>query len=99
MGFEIRRTGGRNLALSGEFDLTVTHLLLDAAANGEATSGDYVLDLRDVTFIDSSGIRAIVALALESRCGVEIRSPRPNVRRILDLTNVEGHAGIRIVDG
>ena len=95
MGFEADHQGGRTIRLSGELDLTVTDVFLDVARDA-GPGGDYVLDLRELTFIDSSGIRAIVALAQESHCGVVLLEPRENVRRILELTRIEGHVGIQI---
>ena len=45
---------------SGEIDLATSPHLRDALLSPEASSASVVLDLREVTFIDSSGLGVIV---------------------------------------
>lgn len=85
--------------LSGEFDM---NSLLEFRAVTEATldgQREVVLDISDLAFLDSSGIREIIALAGRvGGKGVLLRHPRPNVRRVLDLVDVAGRNGIRFED-
>ena len=52
--------------------------------------GPAILDLREVTFIDSTGLRALV-VAAQGRSRAEslvLRAPSPAVRRLLELTSL-----------
>jgi anti-sigma B factor antagonist len=76
----------------GEIDLaTVGELearLRELSASG---SGNLVLDLRDVTFMDSSGLRLVMAWADESkRDGMSFRlAPGPpHVQRLFQVTGM-----------
>lgn len=85
--------GARGLALRGELDLTgtprieehVQSALLDGA-------GAFVLDLSELTFMDSSGVNALLRarslLGREERALVVVCPPGP-VRRVLELIGVE----------
>ena len=64
-----------------------------AALDGQR---EFVVDLSGLSFLDSTGLRAMLALAARTDRGVVLRDPPPNVRRILEIAAVEGHSGIRI---
>jgi anti-anti-sigma regulatory factor len=50
-----------------------------------------------MTFIDSSGIRALLALAERSEGrGFVIRHPTENVQKVFDLTGIIGRWGIKV---
>jgi anti-sigma B factor antagonist len=78
------------IALSGEFDLDVAAELAPCvAAAVEAGHGDVVIDLAEVSFIDSSGIAAI----LRERQQVDghrllIRNARQNIRRVFGMAGL-----------
>jgi anti-sigma B factor antagonist len=60
-------------------------------AVGLAGAGLVDVDLRHVTFMDSSGIGALLAahrLAGDSGAALRVRDPSPSVRTVLELTNV-----------
>jgi len=85
--------GVLHAVLSGEIDLsTVTDLdgRIEAALDG--TVGVLLLDLREVTFLDSSGLRMILGLDQRQRdVGgrlVLVRGPR-RVSRVFELTGAE----------
>jgi anti-anti-sigma regulatory factor len=48
------------------------------------------LDIEELVFVDSSGIKAILRLT-ETACphGIVLRLPRDDVLRVLDILNVE----------
>jgi anti-anti-sigma factor len=81
----------RGLRLTGELDLSTTETLLKAVeeplASGE---GDLLLDLSDLTFMDSSGLRVVIGLAsrLEGKGKLVLKSPGPMVLRLFELTGV-----------
>jgi anti-anti-sigma factor len=81
---------------SGDLDLSVADTFEDevrkALSNGTA---EVVLDLARVTFIDSTGLRALVRVAEGTRHnGVRLsirRDLSPPVKRLLDLTCCGDH--------
>jgi anti-anti-sigma factor len=78
------------LVLSGELDLLAAPQLEDKLVRlfAEATTG-LVLDLRSVTFMDSSGLRAILVakeLTDEHRCSFSVIPGPPSVQRLFEVT-------------
>lgn len=85
-----RPTGGLSVALSGELDLSTLDQLTDALDRSlDGTPELVVLDLRELTFLDSSGLRVMLGLhaRLHDAGGrlVLVRGPR-RVHRVLELT-------------
>jgi anti-anti-sigma factor len=89
-----RRDGTCVVALRGELDLANA-----AAAEAEMTAaldgdeGPVVIDLRELEFIDSTGIALLVATMTRAGDGrLSFRpSASPAVRRVLALTGVDQH--------
>lgn len=87
------------LRLSGELDLATAEDLLITFRSASNHGSEVILDLSGLEFIDSTGICAFVTIANEaSPRGVVLRSPRPPVRKVIDLMRVEGAAGVRVDD-
>jgi anti-sigma B factor antagonist len=84
--------------LEGELDMAtagaLTQLLV-AASEGDTP---LVLDFSGVTFMDSSGLRALLEGAgLPNGSGpVVIQDPSPQVRRILDISIPDGVPGLEV---
>ena len=83
------------VALHGELDLTDAAEVADAATAIAATAGQarIVIDLAGLTFIDCSGLRALVQVmngAREAGGDLLLAAPHPRVRRILALTGLVG---------
>jgi anti-sigma B factor antagonist len=83
--------GVRVVAVSGELDLDTMGELNDALAveNGLATT---VVDLRGLTFIDSSGVSGVMAAARRARDlgGRLVCIPGPTqIQRVFELTGVD----------
>jgi anti-anti-sigma factor len=79
--------------MAGEFDLSVEKMFAQAVTDGVVRDGhaSVVLDLAAVTFLDSSGIRALlVARQRALACGTQLvlRRPSPPVQRVLALTRL-----------
>jgi anti-anti-sigma factor len=74
------------LALAGELDLA-TVPLLGEALDGLDGDGTIVLDLDELTFVDSCGLHAIFGSA--EAHDLALARPRANVRRLLALTKAE----------
>jgi len=82
-----RRDGASLVTARGELDLAVADEL--SAVLDSAQAPTLVLDLRDVTFIDSSGLSVIVAAhqrarAAGARFALVVTRPSP-VHRLLEL--------------
>jgi len=83
------------LVLVGELDPHTAPTLrdhLDSTIDG--TTSEVVLDVGGLTFIDSSGLRVIIAAHkdMESRGGrLVLRAPTATTRRLLDITGLADH--------
>jgi anti-sigma B factor antagonist len=93
--FEIRdemRAGRHTFALIGELDMAGTETLRTAVR--ERCGGDneaVVFDLRELTFIDSTGLRALVSvhdLCRERGYDVALIPGRRAVQRVFELTGL-----------
>lgn len=79
--------------LAGEIDAHTAPLLVEEFTRGDVpldADGFVVIEMGDVTFVDSSGLRALVAL--DGRLGdgtVKLRDPIPSVRRLLTITGLD----------
>jgi anti-sigma B factor antagonist len=77
-------TGALGMATAGELEAALTAQMAD--------HGEVVLDLSELTFMDSSGIRVLVSsIKLAERNGwrFSIRDELPDhVRRLLDVTGI-----------
>jgi anti-anti-sigma factor len=76
--------GELDIATAEQFDATLQEAIVES-------SGDFVLDLRDLEFMDSGGVKALVRiralLGREERSLAVICPPGP-VRRILEVVGV-----------
>lgn len=78
---------GALIVVAGEIDAATSAILADAthdAAAGGATR--LVLDLSDVSFMDSSGIAALISTRLIAT--TTLRRPSVAVQRLLELTGL-----------
>ena len=81
------------VALSGEIDLANAASLPAVVAGVVNGDTSVVIDLTDVTFLDSSGLRAIlICEASLAAQGVSLRVAHPtlHVRRVFEITSL-GH--------
>lgn len=85
-------SGHALLRVSGAIDIQSREALLTAGrAALERKGPGLVLDLADVTFIDSTGIGALIELghdAEDADAKFELRDPSVRVMRILDVTGL-----------
>jgi anti-anti-sigma factor len=80
----------RTFRLEGELDVAETEMLLEGVGD-IAGRGDVVLDLRDLAFIDSTGVRALLLLAdrLHDEDVLILQNAGPAVRRVFDLVALD----------
>lgn len=75
--------------VAGEIDASTAPRLAEAFGGELPTSGEVVVDVADVTFIDSSGLRVFIDLSDRLEVGVvTLRSTPRSVRRLLELTGM-----------
>ena len=80
----------RTFRLAGELDVAETEAFL-AGIGDVSGAGEVVLELDDLAFIDSSGVRAFLVLAdrLAPDDVLVLRNPPPAVQRVFDLVALE----------
>lgn len=80
------------IVLKGELDLDGVERVTEELERAEASDArQIVLDLSDLTFIDSSGVRMIVCANLRSEAGgdrLRLIRGSPGVQRVFELTGV-----------
>lgn len=96
MAFQVRAIEA-GLAVSGELDMAAANEFWERATAALDPTREVVLDVGDLEFVDSAGLRAIVRLS-EDVCpyGLVLRSPKDNVLRVIEMLRLEHIAGIRV---
>jgi anti-sigma B factor antagonist len=84
---------GIEVAIAGEMDLATTRPLTEALTRVlEAKPTVVTVDLADVSFLDSSGIRCLISAAREAESvgsRLVVRHPRPAVLRVMQMCAVD----------
>jgi anti-sigma B factor antagonist len=100
-GLDERTEGDRvHLVPQGELDLASAPLLEERTHGAlRNASAPVVLDLRELTFMDSTGVRAIVsAHQVAKEAGVELVVVRPGAdsaaRRVIEISGIDGALGL-----
>jgi anti-anti-sigma factor len=96
--FSVTRQGGGVFRVAGELDIATSPQLLDTITEHAPFEEDLRLDVHDLRFLDSQGIRALLRLTElvgEGRLLVLVGAS-PEVRRILDLVQLDTAPGVRI---
>ena len=89
------RNGSRDvveLRLEGELDMATAYCLSDAVREASADHDHVVVDLRGVTFLDSTGLRALMTAVREAEDGDWSMGVVPgpeSVQRIFEVTGTE----------
>jgi anti-sigma B factor antagonist len=98
-GFALELQGNRSARLSGELDVAAYDAAAAAAEPLFGADGDVTLDLSDLSFVDSSGIRLFIRLhkALDGKGDLILASPTSHVAYILDIAGLP-EIGIRVRD-
>jgi anti-anti-sigma factor len=85
---EMQSDRGTTVVVAGDVDLATAPKLQAALV---AVDGDVIVDLSEVSFLDSSGLSALIAgrkHAVASGCGFEVRHPGELVERAMRITGV-----------
>jgi anti-anti-sigma factor len=91
-GGETLQEGRVAYVLKGELDMAGGESLVRRVTElAASTTGRIDIDMEEVAFIDSSGVRALLRLheaAVSSGRSMSVRNLTPDVRRLLDLIGV-----------
>src|ERR1700722_5116844 len=74
------------VSFRGELDLSTAAGLVDWLV--EISGSKIVIDLSELTFMDSSGIAVFVQAKNELGDSVVLKRPQPNVRRVFEVTGL-----------
>jgi anti-sigma B factor antagonist len=89
----VQRTGETTrLTLSGELDLARAEQLRDAVTAARAEATHVEIDLRDLSFVDSSGLRALMAVHHDAEAQgftYALFAGPPEVHRTFVLTGLD----------
>ena len=82
---------GRDIRLAGELDMSNEPELDEVLRAAVEQGGPTLVDLSELTFIDSTGISALLraAVALGNRGCLILHGEQDRVRRVLDLVGLE----------
>jgi anti-anti-sigma factor len=100
VGFSVESVAPAHFLLTGELDIYTAPTLERTVAEAAGESDQLILDLAQLEFMDSSGLKLLIRLARAHAGGVELRNPQPPVKRALWMTGFgdRPNVGIRIVD-
>jgi anti-anti-sigma factor len=81
----------RSIRLVGELDMSSARALEEALGTAIERAGPVLIDLSEVTFMDSTGISALLKAAhvLRGRGCLILHGEQDNVRRLLDLVRLD----------
>jgi anti-sigma B factor antagonist len=102
MQFLVEAEPGGGVRVAGELDMsTVNDLVEGVRPHLLAASGDFTLDLSQLSFMDSTGLLAFLDMSreLEGRGRLVLRSPARSVARLLQLARAETIPNLSIVPG
>jgi anti-sigma B factor antagonist len=93
----LRLERGILVALSGDVDLATATIAEDELQRAEQSEDLVVLDLGEVSFMDSTGLRMVISAHERLRkrgASLEIRRVPPQVARLFELVGVNDHLGV-----
>jgi anti-sigma B factor antagonist len=88
-GFRVVPTGPRGYRLVGELDISTERHAEELLLRAVEDPGDLDLDLSELRFMDSTGIRLLLRLTEQARGSVRIHAPSAVVERILEVAGLE----------
>jgi anti-sigma B factor antagonist len=92
-------TGNPVIAFSGEIDLASAEGFLTALRPWVETGGPVTVDLSKVTFMDSTGIHAVIeaAEALGDRGCIIIHGAHDGIQKVFELTMLDSVPNVHII--
>lgn len=92
-------TGNPVVAFAGELDMATAGAMHTALDPWTRVGGPITVDLSKVTFMDSTGIQALLkaAKALGDRGCIIIHGAHGSVKKVLDLTGIDAGPNIHVI--
>lgn len=87
---------GRDIAIAGDLD-SHTAPQLEAVLTDLGTAADVKVDITEVGFVDSSGLRVVIEAHRrheESNSRLVLRNPSDAVARVVEITGLNDHLNI-----
>jgi anti-sigma B factor antagonist len=87
-------TSTDGLVLAGELDAHTAPQLAERLAELPPGAGDVVLDIEQIEFMDSSGLRVVIDVhqrALDANRRLVLRHPTAAVSRLLEISGLADH--------
>ena len=93
------RNGNPVLAFSGEMDLATAEGFTSALQPWIEAGGPVTVDLSEVTFMDSTGIHAVIeaARALGDRGCIIIHGAHDGIQKVFELTMLDSVPNVHII--
>lgn len=81
------------VSLSGEIDIFNSEAVRDELLNmAEKEEQDFIIDCKDLSYIDSTGLSVLVALLKKVKAysgNVSLKNLLPNVYKVIKITNLD----------
>lgn len=84
----VRTQGPPTVFLNGELDMATVPALEDAIGDAVANGGPITLDLSQMTFIDSSGVGAILKASKAPSACINLHGAQEATRKLFDLMGI-----------
>ena len=98
-GFRMTPGSDGAMYVSGELDMAVADGFVESVMSSLDSQRELVVDIEELDFIDSTGIRALLEVARRVQpTPLVVRSPRPNVAKVFQIVNLAA-LGVRIEGG
>ena len=93
--------GRTTVAFTGTLDISTIDQALNELAEARAEAPELVIDLRQVDFIDSTGLSVIAQTAQQAAEAGHALSVVPNAqaRRLMEMTGIASYVHIKDQDG
>jgi len=91
--YVVQVDGHAVLMVRGEIDPATAELFGSSIEAAFAQASRVVIDLREVEFMDSTGVRVLIQAfqrAGKNREALQLRAPSPFVQRVLTITGLDG---------
>jgi anti-anti-sigma factor len=96
--FGITSDGTRAFFLHGELDMATVPVMNIAIVDAVARGGPISMDLTDITFVDSTGLAAILKAAADLPSGcIVLHGVHDGVRKVTGLMGVDKAEGIHVI--
>jgi anti-anti-sigma factor len=91
--FGVERVGAGHYRVVGDLDLSTAGFLEAQLETDPCPS--LILDLSELTFLDSAGMRVVLRAIVQGR-SVTLRAPSPSVERTVRTAGVDRLPGLRV---